>query len=441
MIKRILFLSLAVIFLLSACAKPAAPAVTTTTPSSTENPPFTNAPDFTAGKLENVNLAVMGDASPMPGIDAQNKYTYNATFRHYCFQETEDFFLGSNDYYLRYYDKASGQSNVLCANPACIHEGLTCGGFYDSGAMFYYDSQRWWISRSEESHREQYLYRSDISGINKERVKQIPWEIIETYQPRQYAIHRGNLFVMGKSDLVRGTETYTRYTLLASPLDGTTEFAVLFDQTLPVTSSASVKFVGTKVYYSINFWDQENDEFLLTITTFDLATKKYETVFSQKSNVSTTEPWITETGEIYLTGSIHNPAGFDFTFYLWKVDQGALVEIASWTGEKYNTPQISDGIVISVIWIGEICGLEVRDLTGKVLATSDTLLLEEIPGVPGDSKISGCDILGGDKDWLIMVVSKKDSEYSSNPHARNPFTLLIDLRDGMKVTSLWDSKK
>ena len=71
--------------------------------------------------------------TPTPEYDAQNQYLLMNLMN---FQETEDFFCGT-DYggmQLRYYDKKSGVSGVLCPDPACTHDTGDCGANISTGA-------------------------------------------------------------------------------------------------------------------------------------------------------------------------------------------------------------------------------------------------------------------------------------------------------------------
>ena len=68
-----------------------------------------------------------------PKFDAQNQYLFMNLMN---FQETEDFFCGA-DYSgtrLRYYDKKSGASGVLCPDPACAHDTKDCVAYIRTGA-------------------------------------------------------------------------------------------------------------------------------------------------------------------------------------------------------------------------------------------------------------------------------------------------------------------
>ena len=59
---------------------------------------------------------------------AQNKYLLTSAT---SFQETDGFFCGTNltGNYLQYYDKDTGISGVLCADPACSHDSVECGAY------------------------------------------------------------------------------------------------------------------------------------------------------------------------------------------------------------------------------------------------------------------------------------------------------------------------
>lgn len=64
--------------------------------------------------------------TPTPEYDAQNQYIF---MNPQGFYEAEGFFCGTNfgDDLLRYYDKGSGISGVLCPDPACTHDTDSCG--------------------------------------------------------------------------------------------------------------------------------------------------------------------------------------------------------------------------------------------------------------------------------------------------------------------------
>ncbi len=407
--KRICFLALALCLLFCACAKPATPA----------DP--------------GVTLNVMGDDAPMPGFDAQNKYAY---WTKSSFQETDTAFVGNLIMYpyLCYYDKETGISDYLCADPSCTHDTVSCGARSSFiPGVFWYNGQRWWISGNRENDSlDGYLYRSDLSGLNQEKIKRIDWaNIIEYCNPYQYAIHRGNLFLRGVRNVVVGTDTATRYTLLASPLDGTEEFVTLFDQTLDASAENSVRFVGTKVYYTLIVTDRESKTGTITIQTYDVATKEYATVYTESGVKEWLgEPWVTETGEIYL-GGLDLEGRYGFTGYLWHLENGKREEIVCWEGEgeKYFRPDVLDGMAVNITIEDGYRGYDIRDFSGNVICQGDRLFPDEIPGFEGNPHEYSYNVVGGDQEKLILTLSKSGLKYA----------VLLDIRNGMQPTILWSA--
>lgn len=429
--KQQLFAPILALMLLSACAKPAESAGTTAN-SQISNTHDSSAP---AGYDPNVKLAVMGDATPMPGFDAQNKYALGLSRE--PFQETDTFFIGgtTHDNILHYYDKITGISDYLCANPACDHKDKSCGAYtVTSTAAFWYNGQRWWIASKEsgtQDDRDWYLYRSDLSGLNQERIKRIGFlDIVLTYQPQQFAIHRGNLFALGRSSTVNGTETQERLTLIASPLDGTDTFTTLFDETFPdnVYAHNYMSFAGTKVYYTLTTWGEDLPS-THTVTTYDFATKEYEVIYYEvlEEDDYIQASWVTPEGALYLSG-------YDLdTNYLWKVEGGKRILAASWqdTTEGYPWPYIADGIVVNLASENGIRRMEIHDFTGKLLLKTDRMFPENIPGMEDDPNACTFSFVGGDKDKIIVSLGGDSRDY----------ILMLDIQGEITATVLWSHAK
>lgn len=404
--KRILFLLLALLMLLSACTGPAVPA------------------DTQPGEVE---LTVMGDSSPMPGFDAQNKFT-NLPMS--SFQETEDFFFGNlnKNRFLRYYDKVTGFSDYLCANPACTHSDATCSAYIVSNAAaFWYNGQRWWITQKENDKSAEYLYCSDLSGINQKSVKRIDTEeIVYVYQPQQYAIHRGNIFARCANTIVNGSEVTQRYALLASPLDGTEEFAVLFDQYIPSGAVNVMRFAGTKVYYSLWVRESESGAGSLTITSYDVATKEYATVFTEAGITDYLgEFWVTADGQVYLPGVDADAKGA----CLWKIEDGTRKKVYTLPEAMYMIAYLAEDVMITLTSEEEELGIQVWDFDGKLLASAAPMFPPEVPGVEGDLNTYRLNLMGGDKEKILLLMNGANTEH----------IILLDAQNNLEPTVLWST--
>ena len=216
-----------------------------------------------------------------PEFDAQNQYLFMNLMN---FQETEDFFCGA-DYSgtrMRYYDKKSGASGVLCPDPACAHDTKDCVAYISTGAsLSVYDGKLYWVAPKGE--REAALYRSDLSGANREELRTIdPQNVINAYQPQRYMIHRGFLFLVGQANVVEGTENKTRISLLSAPLEGQEDFTVLYQELFDSGVNWDVRFVGNSVYFSQIIFPESLDFFDVAISRYDMLAKTWEQIYQEK---------------------------------------------------------------------------------------------------------------------------------------------------------------
>ena len=208
--------------------------------------------------------------TPMPEYDADNRYML---WEVNSFQETEDYFFGTVLFgrYLHYYDLQTGISGLLCPDPACTHDSNACPAKVEPNAsVSYYDGKLYWVGEDPAGGgNDRYLWRSDITGTNREKLKTISFQdTILVYQPQQYYIHRGNLYFQGKAHSVDGVEVGTRLTLMTAPLEGNGGFTPLFDETFPEGAEATVRFVGNRVYLAVQSFPAGGPVDLLTITCY-----------------------------------------------------------------------------------------------------------------------------------------------------------------------------
>ena len=365
----------------------------------------------------------------MPEYDAQNQYLMDIAS---SFLEGEGVFLGTDllGDYLNYYDEASGISGVLCADPACTHDSSDCGAYVETGAnLSYYDGKLYWIAKEDPSGHDFYLWRGDLSGRNREKVKTIDWEeIILPYQPQRYVVHRGRLYLLGQTEVVNGTEAGFRVSLLSTSLDGSEDFTVLYDETFPLGGQSSVRFVKNGVYLSIELIhdDMTAD---LTVERYDIAGDTWETVYEEKGiQEATRDVWVTEEEEIYIPGSSEN------RIYVWKVEDGKRKEVLSWESEQASSPWISGDVVVSTSRIDNIRWVEITTLSGQTLYKGK-LFPAGVPGMEIDPNQSGLSLIGADEEKLILNLLSMDGTDAVN------YTIKLDIADSLKPTILWSSQE
>ena len=363
---------------------------------------------------------------PLPAVDVQNKYQ---TIFSDVIQEGETFFCGGSyvdGMLLHYYDKESGISGILCGEPSCTHETADCGAKIEmNGGLSYYDGKLYWtVDRKGKTT----LYRSDISGRNREAVKEIDYkEIILTYQPQRFFVHRGCLYFVGKNTLINGADAKERLTVMATPLEGKeTPFVTLWDDIAEV-GGQNVRFIGNRVYRCLQTVEDE-EKIRLTVEVYDLKTDSKETIF-QKSGLDwgIGDLWVTEQGECYL------PCSADGKAVVMKLENGDWTEVMSFSEVYAGTPRLFGGIAMAIgADENGVIQTEVRTLDGKTLYEGD-LLPQKIPGYDGDLKSDAWTVLGGDTQKLCISIQSFGTE--------NYRTVLLDLTDGLKPTVLWDTER
>lgn len=362
----------------------------------------------------------------LPGYDAQNKYFLADVF---SFQETDGFFCGSNCVgdYLQYYDKASGVTGVLCADPACSHNSAECGAHIKSGAtLSVYDGKLYWIASDESNH---YLCQSDLSGTNRKKLKSLSFEnVIMTYQPQRYVIHRGNLYMLGRSNSVVGTQVGDRISLLSTSMDNSDDITVLYDNVFEDGAQATVRFVGQAAYLSIISLSDSGSRGV-TITKFNLKTGSSEIVYEEINiNAALGAIWVTEKGELYLPGADTERA------YVWKIKDGVRTEVISWNGQELSSPKIMDGIVINTYKADGIRYISIASLDGASVYEGK-LFPAEIAGLEGDPNTYSLAIIGGDADKIIVnLMSFTGTEMTD-------YTIMLDVVNNMKPTILWGGQE
>ena len=383
----------------------------------------------TQGGTEGTQGFFDGDA-PMPEYDADNRYLLWTLI---SFQETENYFFGTvlGGEYIHYYDMQTGISGLLCPDPACTHDSNACPAKVEPNAsVTCYDGKLYWVGEDPAGDgHDEYLWRSDITGTNREKLKTIGFQdTILVYQPQQYYIHRGNLYFLGRGDSVDGVETGERLTLVTAPLEGNDAFTVLYDKTFYVGVDATVRFVGNKVYFAVQSGTEDSlNE--MTITCYDRTDGTSQVLFEQTGIEGILGAmWVTEAGEIYIPAQVENVGK------VLKLEDGALTEVLSQEWESLSAPTILDGIVEFDGQKGDARWVRILTFSGETVYEG-ALYLEAIPGIEEDPNTLNWAIVGGDQEKLILYLGclPQDGKMTS-------YMVMLDLTDNLKPTVLWSEE-
>lgn len=415
MMKRFVML-LTICLLLTACTGEPTPTQTNTTNTVVA----TTQPDFGSTNAD--------DLKPMPGLDAQNKYLLTNFIG---FQETDNFFCGTNNngQYLQYYDKPSGISGVLCADPACTHDSADCGARIETDAsLSFYDGKLYRIGKDADSGNDFILWQSDLSGMNRKEVARLSYQdVIMEYQPQQFVIHRGRLYLRGYANAVVGTQAGLRITLVSIPLDGSGELTVHYDESFANGVESTMRFVGNYVYFSVSVF-KGMDNYDLTITRYNSRTGESAVIYEvTEIDEALGKIWVTEQGEVYLPTADADHA------YVWKLENGKRVRVLSWEEKDYNIPNIVDGIAVITGRTDGIRYIKINALDGTAIYNG-MMFPEGIIDIEGDPNVDYYfGIIGGDTNKIIVIIEgmKVDGDY----------TIMLDLTNNLKPTILWSNQE
>lgn len=410
---KLISIFLLTILLLSACAKS-----TPTAPVST---------DVTG--TEEVS---------MPGMDAQNGCGKPGI----SFQVIGSAYCGSSmaGSYLQYYDTVTGTSAPLCAKPDCTHDSTDCSAYTGQGAsLSYYDGKLYWVGNTDVANsNDKVLWCSNTDGSDRQKVKVISMQdIIMEYQPQQYFVHRGYLFFVGQNDIVVSGEAKLRYTLGCSPLDDSTDFSIVYDESSTDSMNITVRFYGNSVYLSANtfaFDATQNRSVTksLKIIKYDFLKTTSIDIFVETDLADRySDFWVTEQGTIYLPG-LRGDQG-----YIWEIKDGEKTEALTFDAAS-STPVPVENFAYLIQMEGNTRCITVKDYSGQTLYEGP-LYPQDVPGVPGNPGTNSDDSTA---NYSYAVIGTDGSRlFLNHTHFEagnmQSYVVMVDVADNMKATLLW----
>ena len=370
------------------------------------------------------------------GKEAQNKYA--RAWGLLSFQETEEYYIGNdligNKAY--YYDKVNGISGLLCADPACTHEDSSCCAHVRRGAtLFLHGGQRYWITDDHADGGDHILWRSDLSGENRVKLKTISLQdIVMIYQPQQYFLHREHIYFLGTEDVL---PVGTRISIMGSALDNEDSFTPLFDETYDLSANAEACFVGSYAYLMVTqFEGVDNwDNIYVSIYRIHLTTGEQELLYEEADlHAPADSLWVTEDGTVCFVKNNR----------LCVLEDGNVRQILL-TDNPDVYPWVMDGIVLISTAKETTLWFTVLDFEGNTLYDGPAFT-NVVPGpetIPQIGRGFSWAVVGGDRDKLILAMEEADWKdnngfgYAMNSKA---YMLALDLSNNLAPTLLWMSE-
>ena len=234
---------------------------------------FVNGGDSTAAPQNAENTVKPSDpAAPTPSR-AETDRSYDpmtdcdnmaAAARGFFIADTENayyiHFEGRN--YFRYFDKLTGDMDVLCPRPECQHDANTpnnqeCLGFCGSDAtcLSYYMGKLWWVGLHPTERDKLLVYCEEPDGSGREIVRTIDITD-ELHGECRFYFHRGRLYMTSKQDVIRdGTPGQILHFGYYLPDGG--EFTEFFSAPSYVNVVATMRFIGDEIFMAAYYDGEE----------------------------------------------------------------------------------------------------------------------------------------------------------------------------------------
>lgn len=346
--------------------------------------------------------------------------------------ETPDtiYFARYSDNYIKYVDKATGVSGVLCGKPECRHDSDSCNAHVVSLDALFFDSGRlWWIasSFSESAGSSQCLFSTAPDGTDRRTEATLSRDAFPSrFGARCFALHNRWLYMGAvKKEIVDGAQMDYNY-IAAFPLDSKETPKIILEEEAPScgNNNLALQFYDGDLYIltsSLNAAEPEAWLFDFRLRRWDPETGELELLYEDLTGDFpwSSDLWVTEDSIFFQRNTPNTEAAplenrvyrYDFASgectYLF--DNG----VYGWA----NMGILADGIVTGYQMTGSSGGVYqfyviIKDFDGNV-QVEDTYSLD-LPDVPVEfSRFMG--FQGRDEDYAYYSFrgSDENTEYVS----------------------------
>ncbi len=338
-------------------------------------------------------------------------YRYSGFAGIYSFAEADNLYVGIGlfDSFLRYYDKITGESGVLCGKPECLHNDDSCGGliFRLSKGLCLYDGKLYWVGGNREaegggSGTEAYtpgVYCMKTDGTGRKKISSEAFEsFIRSHKTLSCYFHRDYLYLLTVKDIVSEGAPSQRYELFRTAVGEFSEYLSVFEYETLYASELKLFFVESRVY--INIYSDKED----TVCLLDLDTLSFDTVMTEKD----LDLYIYDVQ--YFSETLYFTGYDDEKNYVLCMRNGRLEKLFDYVdGEKsYDGAVLGSGIACALYYNGDNAyDIWFRTFDGETLYKGpwDLGLISEDPGFD----FMGVYRIGGNESFLILCVEFKEN--------------------------------
>jgi hypothetical protein len=342
-------------------------------------------------------------------FDPQTDYDNRFGRGYASMTETQDayYFCAPKGEYCRYYDKAVGESGVLCGKPECMHDAVkankSCNGY-----ISHCDSwiscccgKLYFVSENPNKPAESCLYCMELDGTGRKELLRFDPE--DPHNSGDAYIHRGKLFRFGAGEVVReSVPTWDWFYTCTDIETGETtvirEFESSADCPRPVPF-----FFGDYVYViESRFTDNKTRIPLVEIFRWSIKSGELEKVYSaQDPAVLGLEftIWVEAEDEIYIAPTMRQRGEEQSKFF--RISDGRITKTFAF-GET-GSVRLVDGAAVAVNFlVEEGTNVQVMDFEGNLLYKAD-LTTDFINRLGSNMKRAGYMAVLGSADELFFV--------------------------------------
>lgn len=319
------------------------------------------------------------------------------------------YFTAPGGTYLYYYDKVSGERDVLCGRPECIHdvepENKSCNGFVRLyGTLGYWDDRLHFLTYYPgENGRNFSLLSMKLDGTDRRADASASLMIGSAYYtPQRLDYHHGKLYGWDDNEIVHnGVPSYETCILRMDPETG--ELKKLYSvETDYHYNTPSLFYAGKYVYFSLDHREKKDDNWItyLDIRRYDIETEQIEELYHFRKEGylgARMRIWVDSEDLIYLM-----PCDMldGVTNKLYRISGGELCVAVDFETEGIGG--ISNGI--AYVLSTPKNRMEVRRLDGSVIysgAWELDSLRELISGKETDFYVSAA--FGNENELLVSI--------------------------------------
>lgn len=287
-------------------------------------------------------------------VDTARSFAHFNTLVHSV--ETVDtiYFVGLTDRYIKYVDKATGISGVLCGKPECSHNDESCNAHMESPAygLLMEDGRLWFVN-----YKGRYvLYSTALDGNDRREEAELSSEFMPNASGYlTFILDDGNLYMGCVKSTIENGEEADRNWMVVFDVDGDKEPQVILDERTQYSQSTGVpmQIYGEWLYFITNdlegTWNESRESgesvYDFKIRRWNVATGEIETVYGERYSSLGRNPmdmWIDDEGIMFM--------GYDYEkdemgIYKYDFTSGESKYICSTSVTGTVRAGIADGII------------------------------------------------------------------------------------------------